>query len=70
MQSIIGQLPGCFHIPQQPSEGGMAIVYKDYDTRLEIDMSVGVTWRGAFFPRPTGAHPDSSGEPKSQVPDL
>ena len=42
MSNLIGQSLGRYHILEQLGAGGMAIVYKAYDTRLESDVAVKV----------------------------
>ncbi|MBN2386371.1 MAG: SUMF1/EgtB/PvdO family nonheme iron enzyme [Anaerolineales bacterium] len=48
MANLIGQSLGRYHILEQLGEGGMATVYRAYDTRLERDVAVKVIRQSAF----------------------
>ena len=48
MSDLIGQSLGRYHILEQIGEGGMANVYKAFDTRLERDVAVKIIRRQAF----------------------
>jgi serine/threonine protein kinase len=50
MGNLIGKSLGRYHILEQLGEGGMATVYKAYDTRLERDVAIKVIRRGVFPP--------------------
>ena len=50
MSSLIGQSLGRYHILEQLGEGGMASVYKAYDTRLERNVAVKIIRTDQFAP--------------------
>jgi eukaryotic-like serine/threonine-protein kinase len=50
MSNLTGQSLGRYHILEQLGEGGMATVYKAYDTRLERDVAVKVIRIDQFAP--------------------
>ena len=50
MSNLVGQSFGRYQILEQLGEGGMATVYKAYDTRLEREVAVKVIRTGAFPP--------------------
>jgi len=50
MSNLIGQSLGRYHILEQLGEGGMAIVYKAYDTRLERDVAIKIIRTDQFAP--------------------
>ena len=50
MSDLIGQNLGRYHILEQLGQGGMATVYKAYDTRLEREVAIKVIRKGAFPP--------------------
>jgi serine/threonine protein kinase len=50
MPNLIGQSLGRYHSLEQLGEGGMATVYRAYDTRLERDVAIKVIRRDAFPP--------------------
>jgi len=50
MADLIGQSLGRYHILEQLGKGGMATVYKAYDTNLEREVAVKVIRREAFPP--------------------
>ena len=50
MDNLIGRDLGRYHILEQLGEGGMATVYKAYDTRLERDVAVKIIRTDQFAP--------------------
>ena len=50
MPELIGKSLGRYHILEQIGEGGMAIVYKAFDTRLEREVAVKVIRMGRLAP--------------------
>jgi serine/threonine protein kinase len=50
MNSLIGRSLGRYHILEQLGEGGMAIVYKAFDTSLERNVAIKIIRKEAFPP--------------------
>jgi serine/threonine-protein kinase len=50
MTNLVGQYLERYHILEQIGEGGMAIVYKAYDTRLERHVAIKVIRTEQFAP--------------------
>ena len=48
MGNLVGQSIGRYHIIEQLGEGGMATVYKAFDTRLEREVAIKVIRRGSL----------------------
>jgi serine/threonine protein kinase len=50
MPNLSGQYLGRYHLIEQLGEGGMAVVYRAYDTRLEREVAVKIIRQSAFPP--------------------
>jgi len=48
MTDLFGQYFGRYHLAERLGEGGMAVVYKAHDTRLERDVAIKIIRSGAF----------------------
>jgi len=48
MTDLFGQYLGRYYLAERLGEGGMAVVYKAHDTRLERDVAIKIIRRGAF----------------------
>jgi len=54
MTDLSGQYLGRYYLAERLGEGGMAVVYKAYDTRLERDVAIKIIRSGAFPPDALG----------------
>ncbi len=54
MQNLTGQTIDRYHILEQIGEGGMAVVYKAYDTRLESEVAIKILRKDEFTPASLG----------------
>lgn len=48
---LIGQSLGRYHLLERLGEGGMATVYKAFDTHLEREVAIKIIRNGAFPPQ-------------------
>jgi len=48
MTDLFGQYLGRYYLSERLGEGGMAVVYKAYDSRLERDVAIKIIRRGSF----------------------
>src|SRR5258706_4777475 len=48
MTNLAGQYLGRYYLSERLGEGGMAVVYKAYDSRLERDVAIKIIRKGAF----------------------
>ena len=54
MSEFLGKSIGRYHILEQLGQGGMATVFKAYDTRLEREVAIKIIRKEAFPPEQVG----------------